>query len=92
MKGIAEITLRVAMFDEKKNVAVWKRASMHAMVGKYESQHSFHHFVVSIRLIVFTVVTWWDYVAWRCLASASFNVGMVRYYIFDECFHLDKNI
>ena len=26
MKGVAEITLGVAMFDEKKNVAVWKRA------------------------------------------------------------------
>ena len=33
MKGVAEITLGVAMFDEKKNSAVWKRASMHAMVG-----------------------------------------------------------
>ncbi len=33
MKGVAEITLGVAMFDEEKNVAVWKRASMHAMVG-----------------------------------------------------------
>ena len=36
-------------------------------------------------------VTLMDYAAWRCLASASFMVVMVRDYILDECFHLDKN-
>ena len=37
-------------------------------------------------------ITLVDYVAWQCLASASFMVVMVRYYILEECFHLDKNI
>ena len=37
-------------------------------------------------------VTMMDYVAWRCFASTSFVVVMVRYYVLAECFQLYKTI